>query len=94
MTQAEREQLRISLLGFLSANASGRFGMPLRFLTQQARAEGRPRLTEAEVEAELIYLEDPDKRLVAQTFKSISPDIRAWRITAAGRDYLAALTGE
>jgi hypothetical protein len=47
------------------------------------------RLTEAEVESEMLYL--TDKGLAEETTKILSPENQAWRITAAGRDFLATL---
>jgi hypothetical protein len=88
VTPEAREQLRISLLRFLSANPS-KFGLPVKFLTTHAKMEGRPQLTQDQVEAELTYL--ADKGLVAELTKAISPEVRSYRITAEGRDYLAAL---
>lgn len=88
MTASEREQLRISLLRFLAANLT-RFGLPIGWLTTQAKMEGRNVLTQEQVEAELDYLQD--KGLVDVPLKAVSPEMRNWRITAAGRDYLAAL---
>jgi hypothetical protein len=89
MTPEQREQLRLSLLRFLADNPT-RFGYNAAILLQMARSEGRPRLEREAVEAELLYLED--KGLVALAAKLLSPELRAWRITADGRDHLAQLT--
>jgi hypothetical protein len=86
LTSDDREQLRLSLLRFLEANNS-RFGLPTDFLLQRARAEGRPMLLREQIETELDYL--TDKTLVDEVLKSISPERRSWRITAAGRDHFA-----
>jgi hypothetical protein len=86
----QREQLRLSLLRFLAENPT-RWGFNLALLTQMARAEGRAALTSGEVEAELLYLED--KGLIAPAEKRLSPELRAWRISAAGRDLLAQTQG-
>lgn len=86
MNATDREQLRLSLLRFLDENVT-RFGFQLGYLLQRARSEGRPKLTSDEADAELIYLED--KKFIEQPAKAISPELRAWRITAAGRDFLA-----
>ena len=90
MNPTEREQARLSLLRYLAANR-GRFGMVVAMLRQYLAAEGSL-LSPAEIEAELVYL--ADKEMVAETTKSISPENRAWRITAAGRDYLAQVQGD
>lgn len=87
MTPTDREQLRLSLLRFLGDNPT-RFGFNAALLLQMARNEGRPGLSREAAAAELEYL--ADKGLVAEVAKPISPENRAWRITAAGRDLLAA----
>jgi hypothetical protein len=86
MHPEEREHLRLSLLRFLDANATAH-GLSASLLLAFARNEGRPRLTPDEVAAELGYL--ADKGLAAPAPKPISPENRAWRITAQGRDFLA-----
>lgn len=91
LSSTDREQLRLSLLRFLEANNS-RFGLPTDFLLQRARAEGRSLLLLDQVETELTYL--ADKGLVDEVLKSISPERRAFRITAIGRDYYAQITPE
>jgi hypothetical protein len=85
MNAAEREQLRLSLLRYLGDNPT-RFGFTAALLLQMARNEGH-QVDKAGVAAELQYL--ADKQLVALSEKTISPENRAWRITAAGRDLLA-----
>ena len=84
---SQREQLRLSLLRFLDNNASTR-GMGAALLMQMARNEGRPDLDAATVGAELQYLSDKD--LIRTEAKTISPELRVWRITAEGRDFVAA----
>jgi len=86
MKPAELEQLRLSLLRFLGENPT-RFGFNVALLRQMARNEGRPGLDAATVQAELDYL--ADKGFIVEVAKPISPELRAWRITAAGRDQLA-----
>lgn len=86
MNATDRQQLRLSLLRFLDENVT-RYGFELGYLHQCARSEGRPKLSADEVDAELLYLED--KGFIEQPAKAISPELRAWRINAAGRDYLA-----
>ena len=85
MSRSELEQLRLSLLRFLEANVT-RYALPTAVLRQMARAEGS-QVSAEEVEAELRYLEDGD--LVTVNSKMVSPEIRAWRITKAGRDFYA-----
>lgn len=86
MNATDRQQLRLSLLRFLDENVT-RFGFELGYLLQRARSEGRPRLSADDVDVELLYLED--KKFIEQPAKQLSPELRAWRITAGGRDYLA-----
>ncbi len=90
MNPDEREQVRLSMLRHLSANPT-RFGITPRLLRQYMRCDGQP-VTDAECEAELLYLED--KGLICETTKLLSPENRAWRITAAGRDLIATAQGE
>lgn len=86
MTPELREQLRLSLLRLLALNPTD-YGTPLGVLRALAAAEGRPDLTPTEVRAELLYLADAG--LVRRVDKQISPELSAWRVTKAGRDYLA-----
>jgi hypothetical protein len=88
VTPQDREQLRLSLLRFLDANPT-RYGLGTELLLQMARNEGRPALTKAEVEAELLYLADKDYAMEA--LKGVSPENKAWRLTATGRDFYAQL---
>jgi hypothetical protein len=87
MTPEDREQMRWSLLRFL-ARRPWAYGLPTSVLHAHVRLEGLPHITRADVEAELQYLED--KGLATCINKAISPELRSWRITAAGRDLLAA----
>jgi hypothetical protein len=86
MDNTQREHLRLSLLRFCGENNT-RWGFPLGFLHARAVDEGRTGLAPAAVESEMDYL--ADKGLVSVPEKLISPENRAWRITAAGRDHLA-----
>lgn len=83
----EREQLRLSLLRFLESNPT-RWGLSSELLTQMARSEGRQGLKLQDVERELEYLKD--KGLCEEIPKVLSPEVRTWRISAQGRDYLAS----
>lgn len=85
LTPAQREQVRLSLLRYLEENPA-RFGLAVALLRSFLAAEGFT-LDVAQVEQELEYLKD--KGLVERPAKSISPELRAWRITATGRDHLA-----
>ena len=86
MNASDREQLRLSLLRFLDENKT-RFGIAQSLLFQQAKNEGRSSLTITDVEFELEYL--AEKQLVFEPVKLLSPELRSWKITAGGRDFLA-----
>lgn len=86
MSPEAREQLRLSTLRFLDANNT-RFGMAAPLILQMARAEGRPSLTQSDLDSELDYL--IDKGLITEILKVLSPENKAFRITATGRDFLA-----
>lgn len=81
----QREQLRLSLLRFL--NDTPRFARPVALLLQMARAEGRPALDAETVELEMEYL--AGKKLVLESSKTLSPEVRSWKISVEGRDFLA-----
>ena len=80
-----KEQLRLTLLGILEATS--RYGLPLDAITLQVRCRGFEKITRDQVEPELQYLEDFG--FIEQALKQISPENRAWRIHAKGRDFLA-----
>jgi hypothetical protein len=92
MTSNQREQIRLSLLRYCAA--AGQFGLADTLLLQFLRSEGFRALTIALLRAEIIYL--ADKSFLIAVPKLISPENEAWRITAAGRDFLATqkLEGE
>ena len=85
MKPADLEQLRLSLLRYLDENPT-RFGLNAAFLRQRAVSEGFSVDVPA-VERELDYL--TEKKLIEPVAKEVSPENRAWKITAAGRDYRA-----
>lgn len=85
MNSRDLEQLRLSLLRYLDENPT-RFGLPASFLRQRAASEGFSADVPA-VERELDYL--TEKNLVTVVNKEVSPENRAWRISANGRDYRA-----
>lgn len=88
MNPQNRELLRLALLRVLDANST-RYGLGLEALRHLAASFGFYLPESDRVEAELRYFED--KGLATQIVKQISPENRAWRITAAGRDFLASL---
>jgi len=85
MQPQQREQIRLSLLRYCGSAAQ--CGLATALLQQLLASEGFRGLTIDQLRAELIYL--ADKGLVAALPKVISPENEAWRITAAGRDFLA-----
>lgn len=84
-----REQLRLAILRHLAGNPT-RFGLGTPLLLQILKAEGL-RCEAADLEAEIQYLQD--KGLVAEITKTLSPENRAFRITATGRDVWAQTHG-
>jgi len=87
MIPEQRELFRIAILRVLAANLT-RFGLNETAISMHVFRFGfQPE--RIETVAELDYLHD--KGLVAPVEKTISPENRTWRITAAGRDHLAAL---
>ncbi len=76
---------RQALLAVADANGS-RFGLTAPTFTLFARQFGFEETTPV-AERELDYL--VDKGLLAEVPQTISPEVRAWRITATGRDFLA-----
>jgi hypothetical protein len=87
MTTEQRELFRLALLRVMDANHT-RFGLSAAALGHLAAEFGFPSPPSQAVRSELQYLED--KGLITQISKDISPENRAWRITADGRDYLGA----
>lgn len=88
MSPADREQMRLSLLRFL-CSAGGR-AMGEAVLRQMLMAEQGIAPRPEDVRAELLYLQD--KGLVDQPHKVLSPEVRMYRATAAGRDHFATLS--
>jgi len=86
-TPEQLEQIRLSALRY--CEAANQFGLASPLLLQFVRSEGHRPLNRPQLEAELGYL--VDKGLLARVPKEISPENRLWRITAAGRDFLAEL---
>jgi hypothetical protein len=86
MTTQQREQARLSLLRY--CDSADQYGLAASLLLQFLRNEGFRGLTPAGLDAEILYL--ADKGFLVMVDKVISPENRAWRITASGRDFLAA----
>jgi hypothetical protein len=91
MKPQQRELLRLALLRVLEANATA-YGLGLEALCHLAAPFGFVEPDAAAVAMEIQYLED--KGFVLPVNKVVSPENRAWRISAAGRDSLAQLSGE
>jgi hypothetical protein len=91
MKPHQRELLRLALLRVLETNATS-YGLGIEALRHLAAQFGFPSPKPAAVALEIQYLED--KGFVLPVNKVVSPENRAWRISAAGRDSLAQLTGE
>lgn len=81
LTPEQREQVRLSLLRY----GLGSFTKGLA--RQYLRSEGFRAIEAEEVEAEVRYLEE--KSLLRKNDKLVSPEVKTWSTTAAGRDYLA-----
>lgn len=88
MTNEQRELFRQAILRVLDSNNT-RFGLGVSAVQHSTVLFGFPSPKASDVSAELQYL--ADKNLIVECLKGISPENRAWRITAAGRDYLAQL---
>lgn len=83
ITPAQREQVRLCILRYClwPTGAS--------LICANLRAEGFRGVTRDQVDAEIEYLADPDKAFLRPSEKPISPEVRTYRTTATGRDYLA-----
>jgi hypothetical protein len=81
LTSNQREQLRLSILRLCLD--------PLRpaLLLCYLRSEGFARLQLEQLDLEIIYLSD--KQLLTSANGPVSPELKHWRTTAAGRDTLA-----
>jgi len=79
-----RELLRTSILQTAAGAAPN--GVTLAIVRMYVRAGGFRQVTEEELAVEVQYL--VDKGLLVPMSKTISPENKAWRITAAGQDFL------
>ncbi len=85
MNTQQREQIRLSVLRY--GESADQFGLAASLLLQFLRNEGFRALTREQLQREILYL--ADKGFLVAVNKPISPENPAWRITAAGRDFLA-----
>lgn len=86
MSPAQLELYRIALLRVLEANET-QYGLSAPVLAVHVAHFGFRGLGAEFVSTELRYLED--KGFVRPPRKAISPENQTWRITGAGRDWLA-----
>jgi len=86
MNNAELERFRICLLQQLREVGADR-DLPLGTIVTGARLAAFAAANDDTVRGELVYL--LDKGLVTRVEKQLSPENKRWRITAAGRDFLA-----
>ena len=86
LTPEQREQVRLSILRY--CESADQYGLAATLLLQFLRSEGFRALSADRLRVELLYL--ADKAFLLSVAKPISPENQAWRITATGRDFLAA----
>jgi hypothetical protein len=86
MNPSQRELFRTALLSVLEANDT-KFGLRAEALERHVNMFGFHHPGFEAIETELRYLKD--KGFVLPLDKAISPENQTWRITAAGRDWLA-----
>lgn len=92
MNPAQLETFRTAILNVLDERGGERFGLNLTAIGSFLTQYGFRNVPREQIAAELQY--HCDKGLVAVVGKLISPENRAWRITAAGRDFLATNQSE
>ena len=85
MTAETLRQFRVNLL--LQGREAGRFGLTQNELLVNARSAGFRDADADAVREEIDYLKD--KGQIANVDQEISPEVESFRITAAGRDWLA-----
>ena len=86
MTKEKTQLIRESLLRLLEAAPNN--GLPLTTLGLGLQSRGLRDLDDDTIRAELQYLVDAG--FVIRVKQEISPELAPWRITKAGRDYLAS----
>jgi len=86
MNPTQRELYRTALLRVLEANET-QWGLSAPVLAVHVALFGFRGLGAELASTELRYLQD--KGFVSAPTKAISPENQTWRITAAGRDWLA-----
>ena len=88
MTPEQRELFRIAILRVLDANQT-RFGLSAKAIATLIVEFGFQPQADA-VTLELEYLADAKKGLAMPVDKKVSPENQNWKISADGRDFLAA----
>jgi hypothetical protein len=83
ITAQDREQVRLCILRYCLRPTS------VGLICANLRGEGFRGIERDQVQAEIDYLADPQKGLLATDAKVVSPENKIWRTTATGRDYLA-----
>ena len=86
MSSEKRELFRLAVLRTFDANNT-RFGLTPAAVQHMTAVFGYVNPPIENVRMEIQYLED--KGHLVEVLKGISPENRAWRITAQGRDFLA-----
>jgi hypothetical protein len=85
MNPETQKLFRINLL--LQARAAGRMGLTVNELVLGAKTQGFSDTTPDTVREEIEYL--TDKGHFAKLDAEISPEVESFRVTAAGRDWMA-----
>lgn len=91
MPPEQRELFRLAVLRVLDANNT-RFGLGRSAIAHTTGLFGFAQPKTDDLDAALEYL--AGKELIYEVLKGISPENRAWKITAKGTDFVAQQTGE
>jgi hypothetical protein len=83
LTPQQREQVRYSLLRY------GLGYMTTGLAHQYLVSEGHRGIAREQVQQEINYLCDPEKGLMRENTKLVSPEMATYSTTALGRDLLA-----
>lgn len=85
MNEPQKELFREAVLRVMDTNRT-RFGLPVAAIQLRMGVFGFPAPNSDDIADALEYL--ARKGLAEESFKVLSPGNRAWRITAAGIDYV------
>lgn len=86
MSPEQKELFRLAILRVLDANNT-RFGLGRSAIAHSMVLFGFASPRTDDLDAALAYLEG--KKLIYEVLKGISPENRAWKITAEGTDFVA-----